>query len=210
MHCKSKLNKGICFGLLLFLAIATGCDDSAPTVAASVPMEISRPPISVATLDGRVDQVQADAHTDLVFMATWCPYSKQLKKAILDQRLSPYISRRKLKFLFSDNEWPNVEKELGGLVESGEITKQQIPAMMAKLKRRSGSAHVFDPKFLSDLPGNGYICKLPKEVDGFPMVMRQEGYKNRLEYLLSLNIPTELAVEVLSDYSPDKKTDGGN
>jgi hypothetical protein len=208
MHCQANLKTRIYFGTLLFaIALVIGCDDSAPTVAASSALEKGAPKISVTTLDGRLAEVQADAQTDIIIMATWCPYSKQLKEALLDQRLGPYVSKRKLQFVFSDNEWPDVEKELGDLVKSGDMKEEQVPTMMAELRKRSGSPHVFDPKFIANLPGDAYIGKLPKDASGFPTIMTPSGFKNRLAYLVSINIPTALAVDVLGDYSPDKKTE---
>lgn len=155
--------------------------------------------ISAFTPDGKPVQLVNGGITDFVIMATWCPYSKQLKRFLNDPITRPYAQKRRLIFLFSRDEWPDVEAELkdGGL--SGTQLKQQL----SLLKQRSGSASLFDPSFLDDVPGDVYLCNLPDH-DGYPFVISGTG-RDKIGWMtVDLRMPESLLLPTFKKYAPKR------
>jgi hypothetical protein len=133
----------------------------APTDQTTAPKFVVPMTISATTPNGKPATLTNGGNVDFVIMGTWCPYSKQMKRFMNDPVVRPYIARRKLVFLFSTNEWKDVEAELNDLVKAGKITKSEEKETLIRLKKESGSPHLFDPSFLDDLPGDAYISTLP-------------------------------------------------
>lgn len=163
-------------------------------------------PLTVESEDGRSVQVAPDKTTDLIYMGTWCPYSKQLKNMLNDPRTRPYLANRKLIFLFDHNEWPTVVSKVIKGAKGGNYSEDDVATELAQLMKKSGSPRVFDPTFLGNLPGQFYFCLQPDEVEGFPTILSLNGYSNTLEWLVNeRNMPEELAHKVSGDYDPDKQ-----
>ena len=154
--------------------------------------------IAAATPDGRQVQLQNGGNTDFVIMATWCPFSKQMKQFLNDPVTRPFAKRRKIVFLFSYNEWLDVEAELK---ESG-LKAAQVKQQLTKLRAQSGSNSLFDPSFLDNVPGDVYLCRLPKEMDGFPSVISGSG-RDKIGWLsIDLNMPERLLLPTYKKYAP--------
>jgi hypothetical protein len=156
--------------------------------------------LAATTPDGRSVKLQNGGATDFVILATWCPYSKQLKRFLNDPITRPFATRRKLIFLFSNNEWPDVETELKEPGKSAAQLKQEL----AKLRAQSGSNSLFDPSFLDDVPGDVYLCDLPKEMDGFPSVISGTGRDQIGWMAVDLNMPERLLLPTFKKYAPKK------
>lgn len=157
--------------------------------------------LTVESPDGRSVQVTPDKGTTLIFMATWCPVSKAFKNILNDSRTRPYVAKQKLVFLFNNNEWPTIEGKLIKSAKKDNYSQNDIATMLAQMKHKSGSPHVYDPTFLSNLPGQFYFCTIPEEVEGFPQVVSLQGYIDRLEWLVQeRDMPEELAAKVFDDH----------
>jgi hypothetical protein len=158
--------------------------------------------------DGSTRRIAASGRTDLVYMATWCPYSKQLKRFLNDPQILPYSHQRTFPFLFDKNEWPTVEQHLKEEAETpgSDFKAADIPDLLDALKVKSGNAHVMDPKFFRDLPGNHFFVRLPSKVDSFPTIASAGAWTKTSDWIIStLGVPGELAYTTLSKYSPDKQ-----
>ena len=130
--------------------------------------------IQMTDKDGNQQNVPIDCDTDVFYMATWCPYSKELKDDLKGGKYS-YLGQRKFVFVFS-NELSIVEKEMrdGGFPES------KIKSKLAEMKLQPSWERVFDQKFLDDLPGKYYFVESdPSEVHAFPTVYSNGKYMDR-------------------------------
>jgi len=199
--------------------VLTSCD-SAPKQTQQEAQRITTPsppakPLHIGEIEGVVfakptkngirlqnDQMlQAGPTEDIVFMATWCPHSLALKRALNDPSVRPYLSGRTISFIFM-NEWPTVKSELKDLVAAGKLPANELDSKLSMLKQRSGSKYLFDPQFLHDLPGNTYISdRPPSEVTSFPTVMTASGFGDRLSWFANtLGMNRSLAAAVLLKY----------
>lgn len=194
-----RLSKGRLGSIsLCFLLTFLGCDSDSTTTTTKTPT-IS---IAAQSVNGESKLVQADAGTDIVFMATWCPHSKALKEILSDSRLKPYLANRRIDFLFGD-EWPTIEKKLKEMADAGKFPSSQIPAKLAKLRKHSGHPLVFDPLFFQNLPGSAYTCTLPAHVNSFPQVATNDGYQKTTSWLVGLSVPVHLINQLFEQYDPD-------
>jgi hypothetical protein len=159
--------------------------------------------IQATTPDGRPVRIANGGNVDFIAMATWCPYSKQMKRFLNDPKTKPYAAKRKIIFLFQSNEWPTVEREL----KEGGLSGLELQQRLKELKEDSGSASLFDPSFLDDLPGEAYLCTLPKEVNGFPSVMSGTG-RDKIGWLITdLNMPESILMPTFTKYAPKKSAE---
>ncbi|HLY62926.1 MAG TPA: hypothetical protein VKV95_19445 [Terriglobia bacterium] len=162
---------------------------------------------TVESRSGNKIDVAPDAKTDLVFMGTWCQYSKQLKDVLNDPRSHPYWADRKLIFLFSNNEWARANSRLEKMARNGDFPEAEIPAKLEELKKEAGSPYVIDPSFLDNLPGDAYFVSVPTEVQtaGWPTILSTKGYVDRGEWLVrQLKMPVDEFKKVSGDHDPDK------
>jgi hypothetical protein len=165
------------------------------------------PILTAESPDGRSVQVTPDQGTDLIFVATWCGFSKQLINILNDPRTQPYLANRKLIFIFEKSEWPTLESEVIKGAKSGNYSEDDVPGNLAQMQRQSGSPRVVYPSFLNNLPGQYFFCTVPDEAKGFPTVLTVHGYSNSLEWLVQeRNMPAELAHKVSDDYDPIKRS----
>lgn len=78
---------------------------------AAPPDEPTRPAIyrsiAVKDRDGFHHTVRTAPDVDVVVMATWCPYSQELKGFISDPAVRPYLANRRFVFLFEADESPH-------------------------------------------------------------------------------------------------------
>lgn len=165
-------------------------------------------PLTAETEDGRSVQVTPDQETDIIFMATWCPVSKNFKRVLNDARTRPYLAHRKLVFLFDHNEWPMIESKVIKGAEKGNYSQDDVATVLAEMKQKSGSSRMYDPTFLSDLPGQFYFCPIPDEVEGFPKVLSVRGYSERFDWLIQeRDMPQGLARKLIDEYekTPSEK-----
>ena len=189
--------------------------NAAPPAVAAQPAHPGHPSVSAPkpqpsvstimgeTMNGSSLPLGPDDGTDLIFMATWCPHSTALKNIINDPRARTYWANKKLVFLFSKNEWGRVESYLRDKAKKGEISENQIPSTLEQLKSKAGSPYVTNPAFLKDLPGEYYICSMPKEVTGYPTALSVLGYIDRLNWLIrDLKMPSALAQQLEDQYDP--------
>lgn len=158
--------------------------------------------VTVMTLMGTAC---GSSNTDIVYMATWCPYSNQLKSFLADKRIRKYTATRNIVFVFSNNEWPTVKERLEDAAKSGEFKRGEIPDILEALKVRAGGAGVMDPSVLKDLPGSYRLDDdLPPQVTSFPAVNSQGEWIDRSDWLFkTLKIPGKLGMAVLNQYEPD-------
>ncbi len=134
-------------------------------------------------------------------MATWCPDSKQLKAFLNDKQIRDYVSARQLTFVFSENEWPDVETELK---LDPKVDPTSIPDMIQSMKAQVHGANVVDPTFFNDLPGPHRIEKLPPEVKEFPTIYSDGNWIKEPDYVTeTLGVPGDLALSVLTKYKPN-------
>lgn len=162
---------------------------------------------TVESRSGNKVQVAPNAKTDLVFMGTWCQYSKQLKEMLNDPRSHPYLADRKLIFLFSNDEWARAKPRLEKMAKNGDFPETEIPAKLEELKKEAGSPYVIDPSFLDNLPGDAYFVSVPTEVQaaGWPTVLSTKGYIDRGEWLVyGLKMPVEEYKKIGRGHDPDK------
>src|SRR4051794_20141188 len=125
MSCKKRV---CAIAVILTGAIVLTTD----TIAQSVKMSEFEPKykvprtISATKPDGKPVQLTASGDTDFIIMATWCPFSKQLKRFLNDPKTKPYARKRNLIFLFNKNEWPDVETELKDSKLSGAALEKKM------------------------------------------------------------------------------------
>ncbi len=168
----------------------------------------NRTTIQALADDGSTKTISASWKTDLIYVATWCPYSKQLKQFLSDDRIKPYAKKRTLLFVFSKDEWPTVENHMkaDAAVPESKYTLADVPDMMDALRVKSGNKRVMDPKFFKDLPGEHYFASLPESVTSFPKIASDGEWRETPQWVIStLEVPAELVLTVMAQYSPDHK-----
>ncbi len=116
-----------------------------------------QPPLAVRTFGGAEAEISFAGQTVAVGLATWCPYSRQFVRTISDPRLAPYTEDLKFVFLFGD-EWPRVRASLTQLVESGQLTPQEMELRLSLLQESSAGLPVFDATVLDALPGEAFLA----------------------------------------------------
>lgn len=165
------------------------------------------PTLTVESSTGASVELSPDAGTDLIFMATWCPHSKALKEILNDPRSRPYWAKKKLVFLFSKKEWVVVQSDLDDMAKEGKIKESDVPAMLERMKRASGSPYVMDRTFLKDLPGDYYFCFRPKEVEGYPTALTVYGYTTGGGWMLGgRKMPKALYEKLEAEYDSDRSS----
>jgi len=191
-----RLPFALCLSVIsFFLMVSCDSGSNQPASAAIAPS------ISVDALDGHTIVLQLDNKTDAIYMATWCPHSKALKQILKDPSMQPYLTNRKLTFLFGKEEWKQVESELKDMAKEGELPLSQVQARLSQLMRRSGSEYVFDPKFFTDLPGTAYYTAIPVEVKAYPTVRVGDSYPGTATWLLDrLGVPATLVKSLYEQY----------
>lgn len=138
---------------------------------------------------------------DTIYMATWCPHSKELKQFLNDDRIRDYVAKRKIQFVFRDNEWLDVEGDLQQMAKAGRITKEEIPGILSRLKAKEHGSNVFDPSFFDGLPGPHHCQKLPSQVNSFPKVKSDGKWVETGDWITStLGVPADLALDVINKY----------
>ena len=120
--------------------------------------EFSTSEFTVFNKSGEPINLMVDNNTHVCIMATWCPYSKQLKDILNDSVSDVYIKDRRLVFLFAE-EWPSVESQINDLVEAGEYTQEEAEELIVALKTRANWGPLFDESFLADLQGDHYYLQ---------------------------------------------------
>lgn len=119
-------------------------------------------------------KIEVGPRTMVVQMATWCPYSRQVVDFLNDPAVQPRLGRHQFVFVFSDDEWPDVERNLQEAVSSGDMDEADLPDQLAALKEDAGHARVYDPEYLEFLPEGSEYYFLPKNSplwgDSYPLV----------------------------------------
>ncbi|MEE8574266.1 MAG: hypothetical protein V3T30_02540 [Thermodesulfobacteriota bacterium] len=171
------------------------------------------PSISNATELALIDEydnkvnVNIDDKTDIVAVASWCPYSKELVGFLKDYRTSKYLSGRTILFVL-DNEWPRVQKKLNEAVGNGELTRAQAAQVLADMKEESSGKPVTDVSFLYSLPGDYYFIPAGSNIshDGYPSFYSRASNRfdqNRGEWAVRrLKMPAKLASEIMEKHRP--------
>lgn len=106
---------------------------------------------------GRRVPITVTDDTVMFAMATWCPYSKKLVKFLNDPDVARKMQHLNLIFIFHD-EWPYIRKWLDKSVRKGQLTQQQAERQFERFQEKADGKIVFDPNFLTDLPGKHYFA----------------------------------------------------
>ena len=147
----------------------------------------------------------------IVSMATWCPYSKQLKSFLTDSQIKPSFSNFDLIFLFEKNEWNNMRKVVKNAFENGEITEEQLNIAFNNIEASELESPFVDITMTHDLPGKIYFfdesCNV--KIDGFPNFYNHTNNYLDLDaqtwLLENTNIPRDLLLTKWSEYYPPQE-----
>ncbi len=125
---------------------------------AAPPDESTRPAIqrsiAVKDRDGFHGTVRTAPDVDVVFMATWCPYSQELKGFVTDPAVRPYLANRRVVFLFEASEWPRLQRIMAE--DRGTSPEQAKQVIAARQQRQRGSPFA-NESFFGGLPGEIYF-----------------------------------------------------
>jgi hypothetical protein len=184
---------------------ATTATDKPPILALNPTRERPKYYMNVSSPKGGAETINADGDSDIIYMATWCPYSKQLKSFLTDPRVKEYTAKRKLQFVFEESEWPTIKKHLERDAAGMGISKAETPSILRSMKLKARNAQVMEPSFLRGLPGAHYFAKGEMGVNSFPTVASGGNTMNRMDWISSvLDIPDDLVEKVMDKYDPDK------
>jgi hypothetical protein len=148
-------------------------------------------------------RIEAEGATDLIFLATWCGYSKQLKCFLNDPRIRSYAAKRHLVFIFSSNEWADLKIQIQEGAKAGQIKPGDLPAALAYFNSQEAVSNVEFPSFFKDLPGPYFLAKLPPQVKGFPTIASGGQWIDEDAWLRStLDVPPTLMSAVLNQGCP--------
>lgn len=124
--------------------------------------------------DNSPAKIEVRPHTIVVQMATWCPFSRQVVDFLNDPAVQSRRRGHQLVFVFDDDEWPYVEKNLREAVAAGDFDTGDVAGELAALKENAGYARVYDPGFLELLPEGSKYYFLAKDSpiqgDSYPLV----------------------------------------
>lgn len=178
-----------------------------PATAAPQP-EPSRPAvqrtIAVTDANGLPRTVRTAASTDVVLMATWCPYSEELKGFLTDPAVRPRLANRRLVFLFEASEWPRLQRRM---VDDQGVSVEEAEAAIAEYRRQRGGSPFADERFLQGLPGEIYFVESADELglSGFPSFYSERTARFDLSRstwaMQRLGMPRELVRELLDKHA---------
>ena len=92
----------------------------APVATAELPEPVR---LSVLTSLGTETIVTIDEDTEVLVVATWCPYTRQLNSALKDWRFRQYLRGKRLVYLFAYDE---LDKILRGLVDEERSVEELV------------------------------------------------------------------------------------
>jgi hypothetical protein len=113
--------------------------------------------LRVQTIAGDEKTINADANTQIVSVASWCPHSHSFVRAISDPRVKRELRHKKWVFIMEADEWPAVRRQLDELASDPTYHGPSPADQVRRLKERAGGGGVFDPGFLDTLPGDLYF-----------------------------------------------------
>ncbi len=157
--------------ILLYRPADFGAAPQPRLETAAPPDESTRPAIhrsiAVKDRDGFHRTLRTAPDVDVVVMATWCPYSQELKGFLTDPAVGPYLANRRLVFLFEASEWPRLQRMM---VENQGASQEQARLAIAARQRRQRGSPFADGTFLEGLPGEIYFVDDANELglSGFP------------------------------------------
>lgn len=168
------------------------------------------PPVTVALINQRGERVDLALGPGVhaVAMATWCPHSEAFAKVLADPVLAPYLADRRLAFIFETDEWDAVAGQVRSLVESGELSEEQLTGRIRSLKASKGYDGLYDRAKLAQLNGEIYFAD---ETSGLDVSQTPAFYSHRdrvfdrgwtVWLVEDLGVPVELANRLLHQYDP--------
>ena len=157
--------------------------------------------LSVLTSLGTETIVTIDEDTEVLVVATWCPYTRQLNSALKDWRFRQYLRGKRLVYLFAYDE---LDKKAAEWVKEGRISQAEADAYVDSQPR---GPRLVDRAFLVTAATHRiyfYDAEHPVRHDAFPAAF--SGPPN--EFLTNygvwlsrrLGMPRELKETVLAAY----------
>jgi HEAT repeats len=109
--------------------------------------------------DGKPIQLEVRPDEVIIAVASWCPYSRQLRDQLRRPDIARLLPKKKVHFVFESSEWGVVyDHVVAQAKEEGRtISEEEANAIVTQLKTRSGGGPLFDAAFLDDLPGDWYF-----------------------------------------------------
>jgi hypothetical protein len=154
--------------------------------------------ITLLTDDGRNVDLTPGPRIVVYGMGSWCPYSKQFVRFLADPSVKQLTGELEMLFVFEDDEWPVVEKQLAEMAATGEIKQAEIPEYLSQLRSISGHRRVVEPVMLDSLPGPFYF--LPPNSS----IRMDEGVPSTLD--LEASAFNEHPLEWLAERFPGSKS----
>lgn len=169
----------------------------------------SCPPVMAKKVKGTPFPVDPAA-TDIVIGATWCPHTAELKRALADAKMKPYIAERNIFFLFQPDDLETAAAQFEELVKSGHYPSWQAMQIRDMLRDRRRLSPLFDLAFVEDLGGRWGIATTRKNVNEFPTILAGEKYIDASDWLLDeLHVPRSLALEIMNEVKDASSGDSG-
>jgi hypothetical protein len=187
--------------IAFFIALALAGFLSPVPQAHAVVTDCAESSFSAKTLEGQPLTIQPDSNTVVIFAASWCHVCRGFKKLLSTPSLKPYIGNRRVVLLLYD-EWPGEQRRLKSLESKGKLGSVTAEQALAAEMKRSGSDLFYDPSFKKDIPGEAYVCEVPKDVNYFPCVVVNGKCQWWQDWIETLGIPRPLLDQAVKNCFP--------
>ena len=117
-----------------------------PTTTGLVVEEARREPLRLTVLNrsGIPTTLTIDENTEVLVVATWCPYTRRLNNALKDVRSRKYLAGRRLVYLLGYDE---LDKRAAWWVRNGRISQADADALVGS---QPHGARLVNPEFLTE------------------------------------------------------------
>ena len=138
---------------------------SEPTAA--IAQELPREPVRLTVLTslGTETTLTIDEDTEVLVVATWCPYTERLNSALKDMRSRPYLAGKRLVYLFAYDE---LDRKANEWVRGGKISQAEADAYVDSQPR---GPRLIDRTFLARAATQRiyyFDAEHPVRTEGFP------------------------------------------
>lgn len=173
---------------------------------ASVSTEGPREPTRLTVLSslGVETRLNIDEQTEVLVVATWCPYTRQTDAVLRDPRGRPYVRGKRLIYLLA---WDELDRKANAWVRDGRMTRAQADELIAR--QPEGRPRLVDPEFVDGAATHRiyyYDSSHPVVTDGFPSAYSGPPNVFRLNYGVwfwrRLEMPRDVWRELFDAHAP--------
>lgn len=145
-----------------------------------------------------------DEGTEVLVVATWCPYTRQTDAVLRDPRARPYVRGKRLVYLLA---WDELDRKANAWVRDGRMTRAQADALIAS--QPEGRPRLVEPDFVAGAATDRiyyYDSSHPVVAGGYPSAYSGPPNVFQLNYGLwfwrGLRMPLAIKRELFAAHAP--------